>query len=268
MNREKKIILNKVKKVGYFLAFIFIIMLAEFIILDNKKEEEVLQVKEACNETINTIYEQNEFLLDKSSYASEQIIALCKITKELDTDNTKLIKDNKRLQKVNKKLLKREELFDKYEAYLWDEEGKRTDITYSELETLEEKLKKSKIQDADFILSVAMTESGGDRNCTSDISTAKGYGQFLDGTSKFVYCDLMGNSDWDSSIAYDGKTNFKMMVEYFDYLLKINNRSMIDALRYYRGKQDIEPYMNRVNYYMKRSDKNKNVQALATKLKR
>ena len=101
-----------------------------------------------------------------------------------------------------------------------DECGNRTDLTLDEMK-LGIELMEEKGYDPHILFSIGMVESGYDRTCTNRSSTAKGYHQFLNGTAKFTYETLLknGKGSWSPDVAFNGKTNIKMCVAYFDYLM-------------------------------------------------
>ena len=135
---------------------------------------------------------------------------------ELDSQNKKLSKENKQMHKDLDKYEKRSELFDKYEYAIYHGK-KRTSFTYSQLQ-LAEDIMKDKGMDANLLLAIAMTESGGNEKIQSKVSSAKGYGQFLSGTGKFVYEDLMKAGTYNHNYALNGSTNIKLMANYLKYL--------------------------------------------------
>lgn len=143
----------------------------------------------------------------------------------------------------------------RYQYCLYDRYGQRTDITYEQLEYLCDIVEDSAIQDEDLILSIIMVESRGQEDAANSRSSAQGYAQFLDSTSKFAYCDLLGYEDWDRSVALDGKLCMEMMVAYFDYLYEYNNGDIYAVLRSYTGQQDISSYVSRLDYYLVNSNK-------------
>ena len=100
-----------------------------------------------------------------------------------------------------------------------------------------------------------MTESNGVETAKNETSTAKGYGQFLDGTSRFVYTSLLNKSGWNSSVALDGNTNIEMMVAYIDYLYEKNNGDLYQIMKDYRGKQDISGYVSKIDSYLAKANK-------------
>lgn len=222
-----------------------------------------------CNEThnqkvnLNTKFE-NEIEELKSDYKlamqkladySETIVKLTTISETLDAQNKELVNANEEYYNELSELRTKAELYDHYSYALVDSCGNRTDITYEQLETLEELLADSKVNDQDLILAWIMTESGGNEKCKNPESTAKGYGQFLDGTSKFVYCNLLNKTNWNPSVALDGETNLEMMVAYIEYLYEANDENLYDTIRSYRGKQDITKYVARIDSFLAYNDK-------------
>lgn len=160
----------------------------------------------------------------------------------------------------------REELHDKYEYALFASNGERTDITYDQIITLESLMEESEIGDPDLILSMVMTESGGKETAANSTSTAKGFGQFLNGTSQFVYTKLLGNpgSEWSPEIAYNGTTNLEMMVAYTDYLYELHDGDLYKVIQSYRGKEDITSYVAVIDSYL--INTNKSVQSISQTL--
>lgn len=190
---------------------------------------------------------------------------LMKISETLDSQNKALVEANQAYYDELEELREKAELYDHYSYAMVDSYGNRTDITYDQLKTLEELMKDAKVNDPDLILSWVMTESGGKENAKNPNSTAKGYGQFLDGTSRFVYSDLLNRSDWTPSVALDGETNLEMMVVYIDYLYERNGNDLYDAIRSYRGKKDISGYVNKIDSYLMYN--NKSVYQISLNLK-
>ena len=190
------------------------------------------------------------------------IAELTEISEELDKQNKALVESNEAYYTELEEFRSREELYDKYEYALVNTSDKRTDITYDQLRTLEDLVVESDICEEDLILSWVMTESSGREKARSTTSTAKGYGQFLDGTSKFVYTELLGRSDWTPEVALDGYINLEMMVAYIDYLYDVNDQDLYDTIRSYRGKQDITGYVARIDSYLSNNDKSVQMIAL------
>lgn len=177
----------------------------------------------------------------------------------LDNQNKSLVASNEeyysKLEEVTDKL----ELYEKYDYALFFG-GKRNDITYDQLVTLEECIDESSIPDPDLILAWVMVESHGFTGANNPTSSAKGYGQFLDGTSKFVYTKLLGEKEWTPSVAFDGETNIRMMVAYTDYLYDYYG-GPYGMLKGYTGSSNPEflnSYTSKLNTYLRHAGKSFN----------
>lgn len=195
-----------------------------------------------------------EFLVNSYDSFNNTIDELTTIAQTLDEQNQSLVQSNQEYYEELEKFRQREELYDKYEYSLYSGRT-RTDITYDQLLFLEDLLKDSTINDQDLILSWIMTESGGKEDARNSESTAKGYGQFLDGTSKFVYTSLLNRDDWNPNVALNGYINLEMMITYIDYLYEVNNGDLYEIMRDYRGKRDITNYIAKIDSYLANVDK-------------
>lgn len=186
---------------------------------------------------------------DKETYekVNSQIKDLMDTVSELDSQNKKLAEENEKMYSDLNKYEKRSELFDKYEYAIYHGK-KRTSFTYSQLELAEE-IMEEKGMDANLLLAIAMTESGGNEKSQSTSSTARGFGQFLSGTAKFVYEDLMKAGAYNHDYALNGKTNIKIMANYLKYLQGSRN-SVYGIIESYRGIPNCTSYMNKVDSYL------------------
>lgn len=216
--------------------------------LNEKLQNTNAEVVSISNETI-VLQSQNKILSDSISGMKNTI-------DKLDASNAKLIKDNKSLDKSLKKFENRAELYDKYEYAVYDKSGKRTDLTYSQIKTGEELMKAEGI-DPDLLFGMIMTESGGDETATSSSSTARGYGQFLAGSGKYVYEKILHLGTYSHSMAYNGDTNIKMAAGYLGYLKNTRGFSAYAAVKAYRG---VEPtaYIRTINSYIGKKGKSFN----------
>lgn len=205
-------------------------------------------------ETNNKISVDYKIMVEHYDNFVDNIATLTSISEELDQQNKQLKAENIEYFSDLKELTKRDELFDKYDYAIKDKYNNRTDITYDNLRNLEDLMDDSIIHDTDFILSIAMTESGGREKAANPASTAKGYGQFLDGTSKMVYTDLLGKTGWHSGVALDGMTNLEMMVAYTDYLYVSHGKNLRSALTEYTGGIG-EDWYNKVESYLRKKGK-------------
>lgn len=264
---------KKVKKMRTRLSIMYIygllITIAFCALWANSKnyhdqtKKEKMKISMDYEAKIQDLEENNKVLNTKVKDLSKDLTNLYSVMETLDDQNKKLVDSNQQYYDELSDLRKRKELYDKY-SYAIESDGTRTDITYDQLETLEQLMSNAEVNDQDLILAWIMTESGGQENATSDCSTAKGYGQFLDGTSKFVYTSLLGENNWSPSVALDGETNMKMMVAFVDYLYETSNRDLYSAIRKYRGRQDISGYVSKIDSYL--SEVNKSVYQISLTL--
>ena len=236
---------------GFIITVLSCIMAISFMTQNNEfVNKEIKMTME-----YNNLKKNYDYIESNLKSMSNTINELTKISEELDFQNQKLVESNQQYFEELSTLRKRTELYDKYEYALIDKSGKRTDITYDQLVTLKTLVKESKIPDEDLILAWIMTESNGVETAKNETSTAKGYGQFLDGTSRFVYTSLLNKSGWNSSVALEGNTNIEMMVAYIDYLYEKNNGDLYQIMKDYRGKQDISGYVSKIDSYLAKSNK-------------
>lgn len=248
-----------------FFAFGYMKSNNDFVSSMNDQKVEYESQILTLNNDHNDYVDQTEYIYNQLTSMSETITELTDISTKLDEENQQLKQDNLDLMDTVDEYQSREELFNKYEYALYDTQNKRTDITYNQLSNLETMLEDSNIKDTDLILAMIMTESNGNEKAQSAVSTAKGYGQILDGTSKFVYTKLLNNSGWNSSVALNGDTNIEMMVAYTDYLYDQNNGNLYEIIKDYRGKTDITSYVRTIDTYLASADKS--VQLVAQEIK-
>ena len=220
----------------------------------NANHDAILEEKEATIEKLKALNNSNkstiEHLEAENKELSDTTDDLISTTKELNSQLKDLVSDNKSLQKENKAYREREELYNKYEYVIYDDAGDRTDMTYDEIKYAED-IMSEKGYDPDLLFGIVMVESSGQRTCKNATSTATGYGQFLLGTGKFVYEDLLKAGTYSHDYAYNGKTNLNMMATYLDYLIK-QKGSLFPAIRQYCGR-DVDgtySYIKRVNVAM------------------
>lgn len=200
------------------------------------------------NSDIASLTDQVDTMTFQNTVMKESLVGMRKTVNTLDASNAKLKKENKSLNSDLKKFTKRAELYNKYEYAVYNKSGKRTDLTYEQIATGEELMKKEGI-DPDLLFGIIMTESGGDEKATSSTSTARGYGQFLAGSGKYVYEDILHLGTYNHSMAYNGTTNIKMAAGYLGYLKNTRGFSAYAAVKAYRG---LEPtgYIRTINSYI------------------
>lgn len=195
------------------------------------------------NEKLQNEYEQIE---NENKELQNQLAEISSISVDLDEQNKKLVDQINETNSVLKRYEEREELFDQYEFAIIRQDKSRTDIKYSDIDTLESlALAKNMGPDAvDLVLAFAMNESEGYSKVKNPHSTATGLCGLLAGTAKYTYEIEMGNGKgtYHHSMAYDGTLNLKMSLYYIDYLAKNNGRSTLKTIYSYRGATD-QPYM-------------------------
>ena len=183
---------------------------------------------------------------------SETLKSVSEASQALEAENKELISACESKDQIIATYDERAELFDKYEYAVTDDSGNRTDIKYSDMKMLEDLCKEKGLNDetVNLVLAIAMTESAGNEDAKSSISTATGFGQFLSGTGKFVYTKLMGNKSYNhSEIASSGTENLEMMVYYLDYLNENCNGNTGEVINQYRGLND-PSYKYKINRYL------------------
>lgn len=202
--------------------------------------------------------------VDKDNYIkdlTDNIKVLSSGTKEfksvidgLDKQNASLLKENKKIAKELDTFKQREELYDKYEYAIYNKAGKRTDLTYDQIKTGDQ-LMKEKGMDPNVLFGILMAESGGVETASNSTSTARGYGQLLAGTGKFVYENLQGHAkgSYNHSYAYNGDMNIVMMIDLLDYFKNDKDYSLHKTIQSYRGLQDVACYERTINSYISKS---------------
>lgn len=216
------------------------------------------QITELTTTNESLVAENNQFRTEAESVAasynevSETLKSVSEVSTELDTENQTLIAANQSKDQIIATYEERSELFDKYEYTVLDDSGNRTDINYSDMKMLEDICEEKGLnqETVNLVLAIAMTESTGNEDAKSSISTARGFGQFLSGTGEFVYTELMGNSDYNhAEVASSGTENLEMMVYYLDYLNKNCDGNIGEVINRYRGLND-PSYKYKINRYL------------------
>lgn len=228
------------------LATYFISLQSTIKVLNSENNSLRRQNEELSSDMANMTANHNETLAGYTSTITGLNTKIVKSNQTIDTLNAQvetLVKDNKSLADEYDELYKkykvfeeREELYDKYD-YVVKYGGKRTDVTYDQIK-LGEKLMLEKGYNPDILFSIMMVESRGKEAAVNKRSRATGYGQFIPGTGKFVYEDLLGNGKGTythSKMATNGNTNIQMMVSYLDYLFTRNNNNLNRSMSNYSG---------------------------------
>jgi len=96
-----------------------------------------------------------------------------------------------------------------------------------------------------LIFNIIRVESAYNPKAYNPIYGARGYGQFIPSTAKWVYERELKLGKYNNQLAYNPEINIKMICWYIDYLLKHNNNNLRIALRYYGG-DTTDSYANKV----------------------
>lgn len=238
---------------------------SEYNTLEANYEELKVQYASLYEEYSNMYDEYKENIATAASY--EQIISgMNEMIYTLDQENKSLASSNQQYFETIQLYEEREELFDKYEYAITRTDGTRTDLTYEQLSNVEELAEEQGV-DVDLVLSIVMTESNGVEDAKSSRSTAKGYGQILDGTGEFIWENLLDNGTYKSSYALNGDYNLQMTTAYLGYLGDYWDQDIYMVIKNYRGEDGeiLKNYMSKIDSYLE--TKNKTLDQLAFKSK-
>lgn len=196
------------------------------------------------------LYDENTEVLEENEYLATSVLSLTDAMYAMEEQNVQLLDQSMIYKEAVEEYQEREELYDKYSYAIIRNDGSRTDITFDQLRTAEDMMTENGL-DPDLLLSIVMVESNGKEKAKSSISTARGYGQFLKATGKFVYENLMKAGTYDHSYALNGDTNIQMMAEYLNYIID-NSNSLKSAIKWYRGEggQVLTNYISRIDSYL------------------
>lgn len=163
----------------------------------------------------NEVKEAYDLMADNYKGMRKAVKASQKQAKKTLKENKKLVHQLNNTEEELDKFKTRSELYDKYEYAIFYG-GHRTELTYHHLLTIEDLSKKYGIN-PDLMTSEIIVESGGRQYATNCESTARGFGQILNGTGRFVYQDLLHYGTYDHSYAFNGDTNLTMMAALLSY---------------------------------------------------
>ena len=245
------------------LLIIIAVLVIVFAIKYKKLLDQYNELKETSRDTMSELIDIKDSLTDIDNILdseSDLLLKTSQIIVSQDEDIAKLKQDNLTLQETNNTLVnslavyeKRKELFDKHQNAVLSSTGARTDITYDDIQMLENLTDNLHMTDdsVNLIYALVRHESDGNQNAVNPKSTATGLGQFLSGTGQFVYTKLMKGSGYQHSVtAKDHTTNLKMMAYYLDYLDK-NHNSITGVLDEYRGYHDPK-YLAEVDHILQK----------------
>ena len=254
-NKNKKVMKLGRKTTKVVLLLVAVGGMMTFNKINYNRHNAILEEKEAKIESLNKTLENSnrklKALEDENSKLSDTVDDLISTTNSLNDQLKEAVSANKEANKALEAYKEREELYNKYEYVIYDTEGKRTDITYDEIQYAED-LVASKGYSPDLLFGIVMVESEGNRTAENTYSGARGYGQVMAETGKYVYENMLKEGIYYHDYAYNGKTNIRIVATYLEYLIK-NKSSMFGVIKQYSGRSDSHTYayMNRVNKALK-----------------
>lgn len=249
--KKEYIALNKKFTTVSVLRFAFItlfiissLLLINMVFINKELRDENIYLHDQNMEMTNQI----DMYMDTALYFADMSIAMD------DTNaNLKAIISEQEDQLMAYR--EREELYDKYNWALNDKSGKKTDITYAQIQSLQDYCddKGYSSDMVDLVLAVAMKESTGNEKAYNASSGATGYCQLLGSTARFVYKELEGHETYTHDDALNGEKNLKMCCDYLQYLYEYHGNDPIKMIDSYRGMHSIE-YINAIDRYLKKND--------------
>lgn len=228
--------------VSIIIGFILGVMVSSLVAANTRvklKEQELSRREEiyAFVDKQQTIINENE----------ELVSVLGETNSELNNIILEIRDETIDLQDELDAFKERAELYNKYEYVLTTGPKKdRTDVTYEQIKFGEEKMIERGL-DPHLLYSVVSVESRGTEKAKNSKSTATGYCQFLKGTARWVYEDLLKKGTYNHNKALDGYINLEMGAEYLSYLMKSNNGDVYKSLLSYNGGELGANYYHKVN---------------------
>ncbi len=215
------------------------VVISQKIVQINDLKQQVYVLETISNKYNKDVYEAMEI----NKVLSEQM-------ETLKADNIALASEYDEMKVSYNELKERKELYDNY-SYALMYNGERTQLSYDELRTLES-LAKEKGINPHVPMAIGMVESKFNKECTTTNSTAKGYFQFLKGTGKFTYNNLMGRQDEyiHDVIAVDPDTSIQLVVHYLDYLYDTRDGNLYQVIKGYSGSPEPSWYIDIMNKYL------------------
>ena len=106
--------------------------------------------------------------------------------------------------------------------------------------------------DPHFIIGLYQLESGFNPNASNSKSTARGYGQFLHSTAKWVYEDILKKGEYYShDLAFDPEINIELTCAYLNYLMEQTDGDYMKSLLLYNGYELGERYYHIIDKNMR-----------------
>lgn len=231
----------------YAFVLLFVVsslFLVNFVLVNNELRKDNMYLHEQNLEMAKQI----DMYMDTALYFADMSLAM-------DDTNANLKAVISEQEEELMAYREREELYDKYNDALYNKYGNRTDITYGQIQSLQEYCdeKGYSSEMVDLVLAIAMSESEGRSDAYNKESGATGYGQLLGSTAKFVYTKLEGHEAYYHDVSLDGEANLKMVADYISYLYSYHHNSLPAAIDSYRGLHSTG-YINKINSYLKDND--------------
>ena len=246
----------------FFIAYSFIItiILAIFInkYIQNCNADQ-LKFIDYDNQIIS-LNQNIEYYKSDAQMLAETTGGLIDMVTELNIDRDLLIADNCAMQVELDEFYERSELYDRYEFFIFDKRGERNDLSYDRLRNLEQMIEGTSIPNPELILSIIYLESSGHADAVNGQgSGASGLGQFMPGTARSVWQNLLGNDpdEWSPEMIFDADLNLQMTVAYMDYLIEKHGGPR-EALRQYSGSgtntDHLNGYIATLNAYLRHTE--------------
>ena len=240
----------------FVLAFLYMNKVNEVQI----KNEKIAELEKQID---NTLQSYEEIVVNQRQYINllkENYKDLYNISLEVNEVNKELLKDNEELEDMNLTLMTENEdladrvaVYEEYKIFMFREQytSPRTDCSYDLLKFFEEQIKDKDVDCLPFYCSWIMIESTWNNHDLNPRSHANGLPQFLPGTGKNTWYELMGMDEpYDHySTVCDPYNSIPMMVAYVSHLSEIYHGDLYKIIDSYRGLHD-EPYLKRFNYYL------------------
>lgn len=231
----------------YAFVLLFVVsslFLVNFVLVNNELRKDNMYLHEQNLE----MAKQMDMYMDTALYFADMSVAM-------DDTNASLKEIVSNQEEELMAYREREELYDKYEWALYDKSGRKTDITYAQIQSLQEYCdeKGYTTNMVDLVLAVAMKESTGNEKAYNASSGATGYCQLLGSTARMVYTKLQGNTGYTHDVALDGEKNLQMAADYLQYLYEYHRNDPIKMINSYRGAH-VQSYINTIDEYLKKND--------------
>lgn len=263
MKYSRKNVTINCLKISFVILFILLgISNIKLLVADNQSSKTIAKLEVSKKELKAQLIASNDkvTVLSSELKSSEAVVMYqYNVNKELNETNKALDKQISKLKKVTKKLNKeldnsisRLTTYEKYKYVVFNKAGKRTDVTYEQLKTGEQMMKK-KGYDPDLLFSIVMVESTGRANAYNRGSGAAGYGQFMPRTGEFVYEKLLKLGTYNhNTTPKNGDINIKMVAKYIEYLYSKYDGNIVRGIREYcgGGSSFTASYISKVDSYL------------------